>query len=58
MDRRELHEVGADEAGEGEEAWHCALQRMGHAQQQVGDQGDGDLGSDGVFGGAEEAGGS
>ena len=48
-------QVGADEAGEGERAVDRRLRGLGQAQQQEGDQRDGDLDADGVFAGAEEA---
>lgn len=49
-----VHQVGADEAGEGERTFDELLGGLGHPQQQEGDQGDGDLNADGVFAGAEE----
>src|SRR5882757_8763703 len=54
IDRYELHQVGPDEAREGEEARHGGLQGVGHAQQEVGDESDGDLDADGVLAGAQE----
>jgi hypothetical protein len=38
-----MHQIDADEAGEGERAGDRFLRRLGHTQQQKGDQGDGDL---------------
>src|SRR5215208_5521738 len=49
-----VHQIGADEAGEGERARDRLLCRLGDAQQQEGDQGDGDLDPHGVFAGAEK----
>src|SRR5437016_2540434 len=53
--RPPMHEVGADEPGEGERAFDDVLSRLSQSQQQEGDQRDGDLDADGVLGGAEEA---
>ena len=50
-----VHQIGADEPGEGERAGDRVLRCLGHAQQQKGDQGDGDLDAYGVFAGAEKA---
>ena len=55
IDASEVHEVGAHEAGEGEDAGDRLLRGVRHAQQQIGDQGDGDLGSHGILASAEEA---
>src|SRR5438093_904591 len=49
-----MHQVGADEAGEGERAGDGVLRGLGHAQQQKGDQGDGDLDLHGIFAGPKE----
>ena len=38
-----VHQVGADQAGEGEQAGDGLLRRLGQAQQQKGNQRDGDL---------------
>jgi hypothetical protein len=51
-----MHDVGFDEPREGQRTANGGLQLLRHAQQQEGDQGDGDLDADGVVGGAEEAG--
>ena len=50
-----MHEIGAEEADESEEAGDAALGGMGHAQEHEGDEGDGDLNAHGVLGGSEEA---
>lgn len=50
-----VHQIGADEPGEGERAGDRVLRCLGHAQQQKGDQGDGDLDAYGVFAGADKA---
>ena len=44
-----VHEVCADEASEVERAAHGVLRRLGQAQQQEGDERDGDLDAHGVF---------
>ena len=49
-----MHEIGADEAGEGERAAGEVLCGLSQAQQQEGDEGDGDLDAHGILGGAEE----
>src|SRR5215469_15431063 len=51
-----VHEVGADQPGEGERAGDCFLGCLSEAKEQESDQGDGDLDADGILGGAEEAG--
>ncbi len=50
-----MHEVGADQPGEDERASNGFLSGMGQAQQQKGDQGDGDLDAYSILGGADEA---
>ncbi len=50
-----MHQIGADETGEGEWAGDGFLCGLRHAQQQEGDQGNGDMDGDGIFAGAEEA---
>src|SRR5579863_6846628 len=50
-----VHQIGADEAGEGERAGNRLLGCLRHAQQQKSDQRDGDLDAYGVVAGAEEA---
>ena len=50
-----MHEIDAHQSGEGERALDKALSRLCQAQQQEGDQRDGDLDADGVFGSSEEA---
>jgi hypothetical protein len=50
-----MHQIGAHEPGEGEWAGDRVLRCLSHAQQQKGDQGDGDLDAHGVFAGAEKA---
>ena len=55
MDGSEVHDVGAHHAREHENAFDRSLRRECHLQQQIGDECDGDLGSHGVVGGAEEA---
>ena len=51
-----VHQVGADEAGEGERALHGFLSGLGETEEQEGDQGDGDLDAHGILGTAEKAG--
>ena len=48
-----MHEVCRDEAREGKQTWNGMLQSMRHAQQQEGNQRDGDLNPHGVLGGTE-----
>ena len=50
-----VHQIGAHQAREGEWAGNCVLRGLGQAQQQKGDQRDGDLDAHGVFAGAEKA---
>src|SRR6516225_8555774 len=50
-----VHQICAHEAGEDERAGDRVLRGLGHAQQQKGDQSDGDLDAHGVFAGAEKA---
>ena len=54
VDASAVHEVGADQSGEGERAVDGSLSGLGQAQQQEGDEGDGDLDAHGVLTGAEE----
>ena len=56
IDRSAVHEVGADQSGEDDRAWNGFLGGLGKAQQQEGDQCDGNLDADSTFGGAEKAG--
>src|SRR5262245_53876998 len=49
-----MHEICADEAGEGEDAADRLGGLLCDAQQEVGDKGDGDLDAHGVLGAAEE----
>ncbi|SMD21228.1 hypothetical protein SAMN05880593_1731, partial [Rhizobium sp. RU36D] len=44
-----VHEVDADQAGEGERALHGRLVGLRQSQEQIGDQGDGDLDANGVL---------
>jgi hypothetical protein len=50
-----MHQIGADQSGEDERAVDGVLFRLGEAEQQKGDQRDGDLDAHGIFGGAEKA---
>ena len=50
-----MHEVGAHQPGEGERALNGGPRGLGEAQQQKGDEDDGDLDAHGVLGGTEEA---
>src|SRR5713226_3601020 len=50
-----MHEVDADEAGEGERAGYGLLGGLGQSQDQEGDEGDGDLNTNGILGSSEEA---
>ena len=54
VDRSELHQIGADEAGESEQAFDRVLRSMSQTQQQIDDERDSDLGAHGVLSGAEE----
>jgi len=56
IERFSVHQVGAYEAGEMQRADDGFLGGLRQAQQQKGDQRDGDLDFDGIFAGAEEAG--
>jgi len=51
-----VHEVCADKSGEGERALDRVLRGLGKAQEEEGDQSDGNLDSDRVLRGAEEPG--
>ena len=44
-----MHQVGADEAGKSERALHRPVRDPGKAQQEEGDQHDGDLDAHGDF---------
>ena len=54
VDALSVHEVGAHEAGEGERGYDGFLRGLGEAEEQIGDQGDGDLDAHGIFADAEE----
>src|SRR5215208_7283622 len=54
IERSSVHEVGSDEAGEGEWAFDSFGGGVSEAQQQEGDEGDGDLDAHGIFGSPEE----
>src|SRR6266702_1694977 len=56
IDGPSVHEIGADEASEGERALNSFLPGLGEPEQQEGDESDGDLDADGIFGSADEAG--
>ena len=49
-----MHQIGADEAGEGERAFDGVLSGLGETQQHEGDQRHGDLEAHGVLAGADE----
>src|ERR1700686_2330208 len=53
-DRAPVHQVGADEPGEGERAFYDLVGVVRQPQQQEGDQRDRDLDANGVFGGSQE----
>src|SRR6202163_5092643 len=53
-DRAPVHQVGADEPGEGERAFYDLVGVVSQPQQQEGDQRDRDLNANGVFGGSQE----
>ena len=53
--RPQVHEIGADEADEGEQTGGRSAGRGRQSQHQKDDQGDGDLDTDGILAGAEEA---
>src|SRR5262249_53492216 len=55
IDPATLHEIGADQAGEGELAVHGLLRGLCEPQQQKGDESDGDLDANSIVGGSEEA---
>src|SRR5580700_2324165 len=50
-----MHQIGADQSGEDERAVDDVLCRLGEAEQQKGNQRDGDLDAHGIFRGAEKA---
>ena len=54
IDWASVHQVGAHETGEGEQALDGGLCGIGEAEEQKGDEGDRDLNAHGVFRGAEE----
>ena len=54
VDSFSVHEVCAYEACECERAFDGLLIVLCAVEQEIGDEGDGDLDSDGVFGGSEE----
>lgn len=54
VDSAPLHEVEANQAGEGERLADCVLAGLRHAQQQVGDERDEDLDPDAILGSTEE----
>ena len=53
VDALSVHQVGANQSGEGERALDGFLIGLGEAEQQEGDQGDGDLDAHGVLAGSE-----
>src|SRR5260370_24730155 len=53
-DRAPMHQVGSDQAGEGERAGHDPVGVVSQAQRQKGDQRDRDLNANGVFGSSQE----
>ena len=54
IDGSQVHEVGADQSGVGERREGDLVGVLDEAQEQVGDEGAGDLDADGVFGAADE----
>src|SRR5688572_12305449 len=54
IERSLVHEVGADQAGEGERACDRFGGGLGEAQDKEGDESDGDLNAHGVLGDPEE----
>jgi hypothetical protein len=50
-----MHQIGTDQSGEGEWAFDGGLCRLGEAEEQKGDQCDGDLDAHGIFRGPEKA---
>ena len=54
IDAAAEHQIGADEAGEGERAFDGVLGRLGQTQEHEGDQRHGDLEAHGVLAGADE----
>src|SRR5215472_17906330 len=56
IDGPPVHQIGAHQPDEGERAVNDFLRGLRQAQQQEGDQGDGDLGLDGILAGAKKAG--
>ena len=49
-----MHQVCADEPGEGERTLHNSIGILSQAQQHKGDERHGDLNANGVLGGSEE----
>src|SRR5260221_85627 len=49
-----MHQIEAHQAGKGERAESAFLRGLGEAQQEEGDEGDGDLNAHGIFAGADE----
>src|SRR6202023_2798490 len=56
IERLLVHQVGAHQTGKAKRAVDRALPGLGEAQQEEGDQRDGDLDRDGILAGAEKAG--
>src|SRR5215471_20223573 len=56
IDGPPVHQIGAHQPDEGERAVNDFLSSLRQAQQQEGDQGDGDLDLDGILAGAKKAG--
>ena len=54
IERSPVHEIDADEAGEGERAFDGFGGLLSEPQDEEGDEGDGDLNAHGVLGGPEE----
>ena len=52
IDWASVHQVGAHETGEGEQALDGGLCGIGEAEEEKGDEGDRDLNAHGVFRGA------
>jgi hypothetical protein len=50
-----MHQIGTDQSGEDEWAFDGGLCRLGEAEEQKGDQCDGDLDAHGIFRGPEKA---
>src|SRR5260221_6599245 len=54
VDASAMHQIEAHQAGKGERAESAFLRGLGEAQQEEGDEGDGDLNAHGIFAGADE----